>query len=86
MNINKKLIKAIRAKCLECSGGQRKEVKLCPIKSCPLWPYRLSLTLLDDEDIGINNKEEIDSVLNEVDVKAKKEKKVKKKGRNLLGF
>lgn len=34
-------IKAIRAKCLECSVGQVKEVRECPIKSCPLYEYRM---------------------------------------------
>ena len=34
-------IKAIRAKCLDCCIGQREEVKLCPAKDCPLWPFRL---------------------------------------------
>lgn len=33
-------IKAIRAKCLSCSAGQPREVKLCPITSCPLFEYR----------------------------------------------
>ena len=34
-------IKAIRAKCLDCCCGQRDEVKLCPAKDCPLWPFRM---------------------------------------------
>ena len=34
-------IKAIRAKCLECSCGQTKEVRLCTIKNCALHPYRM---------------------------------------------
>ncbi len=34
-------IKAIRAKCLECSCGNVNEVKLCVIPDCPLYPYRL---------------------------------------------
>ena len=34
-------VKAIRAKCLDCCCNQRLEVKLCPAKGCPLWPYRL---------------------------------------------
>ena len=33
-------LKAIRAKCLDCSYNQPKEVKLCPIPDCPLFPYR----------------------------------------------
>ncbi len=34
-------IKAIRAKCLDCTCYQVTEVKLCPAKDCPLWMFRL---------------------------------------------
>lgn len=34
-------IKAIRAKCKDCSGGQLAEVRLCPVTTCALWPYRM---------------------------------------------
>jgi hypothetical protein len=34
-------VKAIRAKCLDCTCNQPKEVRLCPVYSCPLWPYRM---------------------------------------------
>ncbi len=34
-------IKAIRAKCIDCSGDQLKEVRLCPVTDCDLWPYRM---------------------------------------------
>lgn len=33
-------VKAIRAKCLDCSCGQNEEVKHCPVESCPLFPFR----------------------------------------------
>lgn len=33
-------IRAIRAKCLECSNGRSNEVKLCPVERCPLYPLR----------------------------------------------
>ena len=33
-------MKAIRAKCLQCSNDSPKEVKLCPIKDCPLYAFR----------------------------------------------
>ena len=33
-------IKAIRKKCLDCTCGQVKEIRLCPVVSCALWPYR----------------------------------------------
>ena len=34
-------VKTIRAKCLECSGGQPSEVRNCQIPECPLFPFRL---------------------------------------------
>lgn len=33
-------MKAIRAKCLDCSCGSPNEVKLCPVTACPLFHYR----------------------------------------------
>ena len=33
-------IKAIRVKCLDCCCGSAKEVELCPIPNCSLYPYR----------------------------------------------
>lgn len=39
---------AIKLKCLDCCCGQAKEVKLCPAKNCPLFPYRLGR-----EDMGV---------------------------------
>lgn len=34
------LLTAIRANCLDCCGGSRREVKNCKIDYCKLWPYR----------------------------------------------
>lgn len=34
-------LKAIRKKCLDCSGGQAKEVENCWAKDCPLYLFRL---------------------------------------------
>ena len=33
-------VKAIRQKCLDCSGGSVKEVRECPIVECDLYMYR----------------------------------------------
>ena len=33
-------MKAIRLKCLDCSGGSANEVKLCTVTKCPLYRYR----------------------------------------------
>lgn len=32
---------AIKAKCLDCSGGIRAEVRRCSATNCPLWTFRL---------------------------------------------
>lgn len=34
-------IKAIREKCLDCTCQQPKEVRLCEVTHCSLWPYRM---------------------------------------------
>jgi len=48
-------IKAIRAKCLDCSCGEKKEVRLCPIERCPLWPYRMGKRPAKDVNIDDKN-------------------------------
>lgn len=34
-------IRAIRKKCLDCSGDSAAEVRACELTACPLYPYRL---------------------------------------------
>jgi len=31
---------AVALKCVDCSGGSKKEVALCNIRDCPLWGFR----------------------------------------------
>jgi len=33
-------LKAIRSHCMGCAGGALREVALCTVTSCSLWPYR----------------------------------------------
>ena len=33
--------KAIRLKCLDCSGDNMAEVRKCPATHCPLWRFRM---------------------------------------------
>lgn len=35
-----KPLEAIKARCLDCCGHDRTEVKLCPCTDCPLYIYR----------------------------------------------
>lgn len=34
-------LKAIRSKCLDCTCGQSREVRLCSCTDCSLYPFRL---------------------------------------------
>jgi hypothetical protein len=47
-------MKAIRAKCLDCSGDSYSEVKLCPSTECPLYPYRFGKRPKMIQDKGEN--------------------------------
>ena len=40
MTTKAELLKAVRAKCLDCSCYQPSEVKACPLTRCSLWPFR----------------------------------------------
>ena len=40
MTTKAKILKAMRDKCLDCSCYQPQEVKLCPVQTCELWPFR----------------------------------------------
>ena len=40
MKLKQTPMRAIRSKCLECSGGSAKEVRVCPVEKCPLYAYR----------------------------------------------
>jgi hypothetical protein len=42
---------AIRAKCLDCCGGSRVEVRRCDDEDCPLWPYRLGTHARINSDV-----------------------------------
>lgn len=35
-------LKAIRGKCIDCSGGIKSEVRKCTATGCSLWPFRMS--------------------------------------------
>lgn len=55
-------MKAIRAKCLDCCGSSR-EVRLCTVEKCPLYPYRFGKRPKGYEDTtpDANEAEPLDS-------------------------
>jgi len=36
---------ALRARCVDCCGGNEGEVRLCPATDCPSWPFRMGSSL-----------------------------------------
>jgi hypothetical protein len=50
------ILKAIRRKCTDCSGGQIAEVKLCPVQRCELWPFRLGMDPNPSKPRGVANR------------------------------
>ena len=48
-------VKAIRKKCLDCCNGQQMEVRLCELKNCPLYSYRMGHRPKGEEDIEKDN-------------------------------
>ena len=38
---NTNVLRAIKLKCLDCSSYNTNEIKECPVKNCPLYPFRL---------------------------------------------
>lgn len=52
--------KAIRLKCLDCCCGNAAEVRLCQLRRCPLWRFRMGREALaeiggDKREIQENN-------------------------------
>lgn len=57
--------KAIKEFCLECVGWNKKDVKTCPSKICPLWDYRTGHykpALDDDESLAKDGLEEVEEI------------------------
>lgn len=48
MDINRR--KAIRLKCLDCSGFSEKEVKECPVSDCELYSFRMGVGRQDPKE------------------------------------
>lgn len=68
-------LKAIRAKCLDCSGNSVTEVKLCPIKNCPLYPYRSGKNpRIKKRELSEEQKEVLREKLKEIRKRGRKKK------------
>ena len=45
------VLKAVRKKCLECSGNDRSVVENCTIDYCPIYPYRSVKAVYESEEV-----------------------------------
>lgn len=50
---------AIRNHCLQCAGGNQKEVRECGIVDCHLWPYRMGGGVDVEEPEGAFERESV---------------------------
>lgn len=50
------ILRAIRAKCIDCSGGRKREAALCIATACDLWPFRMGRDPTPREDVGFANR------------------------------
>lgn len=48
-------IKAIRAKCIDCSGGSQAEARKCVSVKCPLWPMRMGVSTFHASRVATKN-------------------------------
>jgi len=55
-------IKAIRHKCLDCTGNQPKEVRLCPCFDCPLWGYRMGVRPMHKRAQEVNEEARVEKL------------------------
>lgn len=45
------LTKAVRAFCIECSGGNDREARKCVAITCQLWPFRMGMNVFRSKGI-----------------------------------
>jgi hypothetical protein len=45
-------IKAVRAKCIDCSGGSLGEARKCVAWNCPLWAFRMGTNVFRGKGSG----------------------------------
>ena len=51
------ILSAVRAKCLDCTGDQPAEVRLCASASCALWPFRFGVNPWHTQEITEEERE-----------------------------
>lgn len=56
MSTKKAVLKLIHAYCIDCSTGSKREVRLCPVYTCSLHPFRLGSDPTPNQNTGFAKK------------------------------
>jgi len=51
MRMDRGSLKAVRAHCVECMGGNYHDVSGCTAKQCALWLFRMGVTRPHEEEV-----------------------------------
>lgn len=53
-------IKAIKEKCIDCCCGQRKEVEVCGVPECALYPFRFGKNPFTNKTVNLTEEQKIE--------------------------
>ena len=66
---NTNVLRAIRLKCLDCSSYNILEIKECPVKNCPLYPFRQGKNPFRKRELTDEQRQKIGERLNKAKTK-----------------
>ena len=66
---NTNVLRAIRLKCLDCSSYNILEIKECPVKNCPLYPFRQGKNPFRKRELTDEQRKKIGERLNKAKTK-----------------
>lgn len=67
---NKNVLRAIHLKCYDCSAYNINEIKECPVKECPLYPFRQGKNPFRKRELTDEQRQKIGERLNKAKTKA----------------
>lgn len=66
---NKNVLRAIHLKCYDCSAYNINEIKECPVKECPLYPFRQGKNPFRKRELTDEQRQKIGERLNKAKTK-----------------
>ncbi len=56
-HISNSVLEAVKAKCVDCCGGEKSEARKCVATGCTLWPFRMGTNPLARRSLTDEQKE-----------------------------